>query len=56
MHGSGVNSQEHADPTNITILHAEGKVSFFDVTPCNGHHQNWMQALNVVQQALFRDG
>lgn len=46
MHDWGGNSQEHAGPTGL--LHAEGKVSFFVVTPCDAHHQNRMQALDVV--------
>lgn len=56
MHDWGGNSQEHTVPMGLTILHVEGKVSFFDMTPCNAHHQNWMQTLDVVLQALFRDG
>ena len=43
MHDWGGNSQEHADPTGLSILHIEGKVSFFDMTPLNAHHQNWLQ-------------
>lgn len=44
----GVKFQEHADPTDLSILQAEGKAAFFDVTPCNGYRQSWVQALAVV--------
>lgn len=48
MHVWGVSFQEHADPTDPSILHAEGKVAFFDVTPRNAFHHSWVQALAVV--------